>query len=296
MFPNSVAVKGYLIFCWFLVQNVCAQIEDIPGFPLFSSSSALAPAIYRPLRPKVREQQKMPILGLFGRGESCPAEYGFCDNSGRCCPTQGGCCDVGCCEAGYWCHESGCCRENEMGCEGTCCPSGSSCCPAGGCCPSGSYCVVMSDGVAGCCPNGSVCTEDASECINDSFVRCSDFDFCCPSGATCHLAENGDRQCHLQANGSITTTVQTSTTSSTSASCFASTSISGLQPCSTTSAESTEISTTGDAGSTGVANATSASGNPPLIPFPGQFNGAHTLFPQTRVVTLAFLQVFVVLL
>lgn len=66
-----------------------------------------------------------PVKGdseALARRQSCESGYGYCSNTGVCCPLGGDCCSDGtCCNAGY-------------------------------------QCWISANGVLGCCPNGQICT------------------------------------------------------------------------------------------------------------------------------------------
>lgn len=96
------------------------------------------------------------------RRQNCPSGYGYCSDTGACCPLGGACCSNGhCCDRGQWCYTMGiCCPNTSNGCaDKGCCPKDAQCCKNGRCCPKDSYCYASraANGAIRCCPDGKVC-------------------------------------------------------------------------------------------------------------------------------------------
>ncbi|KAG9044197.1 hypothetical protein FS837_008635 [Tulasnella sp. UAMH 9824] len=92
-----------------------------------------------------------------------------------------------------------------------CCPLGGSCCSTGGCCSSGYYCDSV-DGEDGCCPNGKVCTGTSNACVDDDYVKCSNYDYCCKPGYTCYRDSAGAILCRAGSSSDDETTTKRTTT------------------------------------------------------------------------------------
>ncbi|KAI4127451.1 MAG: hypothetical protein LQ341_006789, partial [Variospora aurantia] len=163
------------------------ELRDVMVHPRSQYPVELPPRLYFPAKkpvPRASNPQDSAAAvkrTLLGKRQTCSAGYGYCYQSGVCCPDRdgtGGCCNDGtcidsqtqtCCLYGGYCNDgTECCGTNKGCCDpgyfccgngggGQCAPNGGECCRSGGVCPSGKHCVLY-DNSPTCCTDLS-CSE-----------------------------------------------------------------------------------------------------------------------------------------
>lgn len=117
---------------------------------------------------------------LLGIRQTCSAGYGYCSDSGRCCPDDGSgaCCDDGTCTSGAQscCTGGGACDEGLQCCTNGCAPEDAECCADGDYhCESGFQCCgggICAPIDGECCADGSVCDSGLLCVIYDGQQTC----------------------------------------------------------------------------------------------------------------------------
>lgn len=110
---------------------------------------------------------------LLGKRQTCASGFGYCTNSGRCCPDNTNCCPSGhCAESGQTCCSNGVCDVGENCCgANTCHPRGTQCCRDGSWCERGNVCVIWGEQARMVCCTDLQCTAYVSDGSTISSTR-----------------------------------------------------------------------------------------------------------------------------